>query len=217
MQQVPSWLKRVESALKRTQPAGLRAHLADGTAQDIAISGARVKWAPALKLLSQMAWVRLDFLDTKGRLIHQEEAQAAAEVEDLGYSPSNFYREVRAQTMLMMQAQSAAMELLKPVLAGHERLVHDVLEMAQLYKDEAAERTEQLGTLAERFDKALTAKAGGDDDGALAQMAQVVDMLGKLQPVLGGFGFGGFGARRAAGPPAGAKNANGTNGTKVAG
>jgi hypothetical protein len=183
----PVWKKRIYELCRKLQPASLRAHLTDGTIQELAVGGRRQKWQPLLGNLAKLAWTRLEFLDAKGRLQHAEEQGGPGELEEIGAggggAGSGFYREVRAQTALMLEAQGAAMEMVKPILTGYERVLHDLFEMNQQYRTDALEAVGETEKIVERIDRLLAARAGGetDESSTMAQVGAVLEMLPKLR------------------------------------
>jgi hypothetical protein len=180
---------RILLALKRARPALVRAHLADGEPKEIPLGNHRSRWSRVLTILDDVAWVRLELLDARGRTVGPELANdgAAGELEDLPDGKGPATREL-ALVRLVIQAQDIAVqrhtEAIKPMFEAMRTVIRDVTDQVTMWRREALKQAQMTDSFAERLERALAARAAGDDDSAAGELGELVKLLPLVQSLL---------------------------------
>lgn len=191
--------QRLLGALKKHAPARLRATLTDDTVKDIAVSRGRVKWAPVVELLGDLAWSRVELLDAKGGLLSVVDNDApATDLETVGGASSGSTRaaEVGHLLGLMLRAQDMALqrhtEALKPTLEALRTTVKDLTEQAMTWRKEAqradARADARVDAMAAQLHKLIAAKEEGDEKSwmdAIGELSRAAPALFQLAGAAG--------------------------------
>lgn len=182
------WSARVLGELKKHRPAQVRAKLLDGDKRNVALGKSRNTWAPAMKVLEEIAWESLELLDDKDRL--QAIVACVEHTSTLDEHPprSKIGGELYDLTKVMLEAQrvvlNATFEMLKPTLDVNRAMIHDLQAQLITSRKQASTALDNANELAERIASANAKKAAGDEKGWAAEAQGVLTMVTQAMPLL---------------------------------
>lgn len=187
----PAGSARVLTALKKHRPDVVRIHLADDTSKEVPVGKARARWSRAVAILGDAPWVRIEFLDARGRTIAPElqNDAPAGDLEDLPTSPGATTRDTMLLNM-MLRAQDVALmrhtEAFKPTLEAIRHVMRDLTDQVRLWQREARDERDERAELADQLQHAIgLAKRAENDEGAMGELQQFLAALPAIQQMLG--------------------------------
>lgn len=167
-------------ALRKLQPKSIRAHLADGRTEQIAVPTTRKKWAHVSVTLTKLRWLSLEALDAQGGILGVVENDTpAGALEDLEGETAGKVGETRAMLQLFLRAQDVA-------LARQEKIINTTLSMNARLCETLMSRLNALEKAhhahldrIEQLREALTEADDGDEPGAMSG-----ELLRELLPAI---------------------------------
>jgi len=168
------------AAFRRCKPASLRATLADGSVRELAPpAGKRKRWSQITTLLDRMAWVSLELLDVKGRLVDCVENDQAGDIEDIQDATPGAVGTAAKLLTIMLRGQDVA-------LKRHGSMVESLVNANLRLCDVLMGRVESLEKgasanlkMAEKYARKLAAAGDEDENGLMSS-----DLVADLMPML---------------------------------
>ena len=125
--------------LARLRPDKVRAELANGEKQDVAVPATRKRWARVVETLETLPWVRVEFLDKKGAMLGAVEAEEELAVVEEEKASSREHKLlgllVKAQDMALHRHERSLGMLLDGYRVMLESVLGRVVTLEKSYGD----------------------------------------------------------------------------------